>query len=223
MAHRVRKTALLGAAAAAGFAAWTAGRPRLLTWGASGDEVVRSLPGDDLVANPMYVTTRAITVRAPAAAVWPWLVQLGQNRGGFYTYHALENAFGLNIHSADEIKPEWQDLHVGEDYVTLDPQEQMKMTIVIMEHQRAFVIRAGAPGEEPQPPGDVFKGEICCSWGFYLEPVDDRATRLIIRWRAAWADSTAAKVAKPLVIEPVHFIMEERMLRGLRDRAEAAA
>ncbi len=91
------------------------------------------------------MTTRAITVQAPAAAVWPWLVQLGQNRGGFYSYDALENLIGLNIHSAHEIKPEWQDLRVGEDYVTLDPQEQMKMTIVIMDPPRAFVIRAGSP------------------------------------------------------------------------------
>jgi hypothetical protein len=171
----------------------------------------------------MYVTTRAITVRAPAAAVWPWILQLGQNRGGFYSYDALENIFGLDIHSANEIRPEWQTPRVGEDYVTLDPQEQMKMTVVIMEPERAFVIRAGAPGEEPQPPGDFFKGEICCSWGFYLRRIDEGATRFIIRWRAAWADSTSSKLAKPLIIEPLHFIMEERMLRGVRDRAERPA
>jgi len=198
-------------------------RPRTLAWGATCDEVVRSLPGDDLVANPLYVTTRAISVKAPAAAVWPWLVQLGQNRGGFYTYDVLENLMGLDIHSAAAIRPEWQDLHAGEDYVTLDPDEYMKMTIAVLEPERAFVIRSGAPGEPPQAPGSFFKGEIEWSWAFVLDPVDERTTRLLIRCRAAWADTLAARLAKPVLLEPVHFVMEERMLRGIRDRAERAA
>ena len=168
------------------------------------------------------MTTRAITVRAPAAAVWPWLVQLGQNRGGFYTYDALENLMGLDIHSADAIRPDWQDLHAGEDYVALDPDESMKMTITVLEPERAFVIRSGVPGEPPQEPGSFFRGELAFSWGFYLEPLDERNTRLIIRCRAAWADTLTARLAKPLLLEPVHFVMEERMLRGIRDRAQGA-
>ena len=154
MAHGLRKTMLAGAgAAAAGAGVWAALRPRTLAWGATSDEVVRRLPGDDLVANPLYVTTRAITIDAPTAAVWPWLVQLGQNRGGFYTYDALENLMGLDIHSAAAIRPEWQDLHAGEDYVTLDPDGHMTMTIALLEPERAFVIRSGTPGEPPQGPG----------------------------------------------------------------------
>lgn len=224
MAHGLGKMMLAGVGAAAtGVGAWAALRPRTLAWGTTYDEVVRPLPGDDLVANPLYVTTRAISVKAPAADVWPWLVQLGQNRGGFYTYDALENLMGLDIHSADAIRPEWQDLHAGEDYVTLDPRESMKMTIAVLEPERAFVIRSGAPGEPPQAPGSFFKGEIEWSWAFVLDPVDERTTRLIIRCRAAWADTLAARLAKPLLLEPVHFVMEERMLRGIRDRAERTA
>jgi len=224
MAHGLRKTMFVCAGvAAAGAGVWAALRPRTLAWGASCDEVVRPLPGDDLVANPLYVTTRAVTVDAPAAAVWPWLVQLGQNRGGFYTYDALENLMGLDIHSAHAIRPEWQDLHPGEDYVTLDPDEVMKMTIAVLEPERAFVIRSGAPGEPPQGPGSFFRGELAFSWGFYLEPLDERTTRLIIRSRAAWADALPARLAKPVLLEPVHFIMEERMLRGIRERAQGAA
>ncbi len=224
MVRGLRKTMLVGASvAAAGVGAWAALRPHTLTWGATCDEVVRPLPGDDLVANPLYVTTRAITVKAPPAAVWPWLVQLGQNRGGFYTYDALENLMGLDIHSAGSIRPEWQDLHAGEDYVTLDPDEHMKMTIAVLEPERAFVIRSGAPGEPAQGPGSFFRGELAFSWGFYLEPLDERATRLTIRCRAAWADTIAARLAKPVLLEPVHFIMEERMLRGIRERAEGPA
>ena len=223
MKHGLRTTLLVGAGtAAAGVGVWAAVRPRTLAWGASCDEVIRPLPGDDLVANPLYVTTRAITVRAPAAAVWPWLVQLGQNRGGFYTYDVVENLMGLDIHSADSIHPEWQDLRAGEDYVTLDPDESMKMTIAVLEPGRAFVIRSGAPGEPPQTPGNFFKGEMEFCWAFVLAPVDERTTRLIIRCRAAWADTLTARLAKPILLEPVHFVMEERMLRGIRERAERA-
>jgi hypothetical protein len=223
MAHGLRKAMLVGAgAAAAGVGVWAALRPRTLAWGATCDEVVRPLPGDDLVANPLYVTTRAIAVRAPAAAVWPWLVQLGQNRGGFYTYDVLENLMGLDIHSADAIRPEWQDLQAGEDYVTLDPDENMKMTIAVLEPERAFVLRSGAPGE-PQAPGNFFKGELEWSWAFVLEAMDGRTTRLVIRCRAAWADTLTARLAKPILLEPVHFIMEERMLRGIREHAQGTA
>ena len=223
MAHGLGKMMLAGVGAAAtGVGAWAALRPRTLAWGATCNEVVRPLPGDDLVANPLYVTTRAISVKAPANAVWPWLVQLGQNRGGFYTYDVIENLMGLDIHSAAAIRPEWQDLHAGEDYVTLDPRESMKMTIAVLEPERAFVIRSGAPGEPPQAPGSFFKGEIEWSWAFVLDPVDERTTRLIIRCRAAWADTLAARLARPVLLEPVHFVMEERMLRGIRDRAERA-
>ena len=223
MPHGLRKMMLVGAGvAAAGVGVWAGLRPRTLAWGATCDEVVRPLPGDDLVDNPLYLTTRAITVKAPAAAVWPWLVQLGQNRGGFYTYDALENLMGLDIHSADAIRPDWQDLHAGEDYVALDPDESMKMTITVLEPERAFVIRSGVPGEPPQEPGSFFRGELAFSWGFYLEPLDERNTRLIIRCRAAWADTLTARLAKPLLLEPVHFVMEERMLRGIRDRAQGA-
>ena len=197
--------------------------PRLRRWGASDIEVARALPGDDMVAGPMYVTTRAITVAAPAADVFPWLVQLGQNRGGFYTYDVLENLMKLDIHSADSIHPEWQDLTVGEDYVTLDPDEHMKMTIAVLDPPRAFVIRSGAPGEAPQPAGDFFRGEIDCSWAFVVEPIDADSSRLLIRWRAAWRNTVAAAFARPFGLEPVHFIMEEGMLRGIRDRAERAA
>lgn len=220
MPLRAKLTLAAAGAALAGVAAWTALRPRVMTWGATVEEVRRPLPGDDLIATPLYVTTRGITVHAPAAAVWPWLVQLGQNRGGFYSYDFLENLMGLDIHNAEAVHPEWQDLKPGEDYLTLDPEANMKMTIAVMEPERAFVVRSGAPGEPPQPPGDFFRGEIACTWGFYLEPLSSAVTRLVIRWRAAWADTRATRAAQPILLEPMHFIMEERMLRGIRDRAE---
>ncbi len=128
--RRLHKVALAAVALEALGAAYSfALLPRLRRWGATADEVSRPLPGDDLVPDPLYTTTHAITVRAPPKAVWPWLVQIGQNRGGFYTYDALENLAGLNVRSADRVHPEWQGLRAGEDYLTLDPDETMKMTV----------------------------------------------------------------------------------------------
>ena len=147
MTRFLRIAAQAGAvAAAAAVGAWAALLPRVLTWGATDDEVVRPLPGDTLVDNPMYVTTRAITVDAPAAAVWPWLVQLGQNRGGFYTYDVLENLMGLDIHSAERIHDEWQHLRQDVDFLTLDKDGVMTMTIRVLEPERAFVVRRGRAG-----------------------------------------------------------------------------
>lgn len=197
--------------------------PRLRRWGATDHEVSRALPGDELVDDPVYTTTHAATIGAPVAAVWPWLVQIGQNRGGFYSYDVLENLMGLKIHSADVIHPEWQRLRAGEDYVTLDPDEYMKMTIAVLDPERAFVLRSGAPGEPPQTPGSFFRGELAWSWGFYVEPLDRRTSRLIVRSRAAWRRTAVTACARVFGLEPVHFIMEVGMLRGIRSRAERPA
>src|SRR5262245_41661298 len=88
-------------------------REPILNWGATDEEAARRLPGDELLADADIVATRAITVDAPAASVWPWLVQMGPGRGGAYTYDWIENLFGLDMHSANEILPELQDLEVG--------------------------------------------------------------------------------------------------------------
>src|SRR5947209_14514147 len=78
-------------------------RRRQLTWGATDEEIASAMPGDDLVAEPDLTATRGITIRRPAVDVWPWIVQLGQGRGGFYSYDLLENLVGCDIHSADRI------------------------------------------------------------------------------------------------------------------------
>jgi hypothetical protein len=216
------RAALFAAAAGAGVAAaaWSRARPRLMARGATWDEVVRPLPGDDLVANPLYVTTRAISVDAPAAAVWPWLVQLGQDRGGFYSHDWLENVFRLDIHSTDEIRPEWQDPQQDVDCIALDPDGVMKMTFAMILPGRAFVLRSGAPGEPPQESGNFFKGEIEITWAFVLEPAGPGRTRLLTRTRAAWADTTTARLARGLLLSPSHLIMERGLLRGIKRRAE---
>jgi hypothetical protein len=167
------------------------------------------------------VTTRSLTIHAPAEAVFPWLVQLGQNRGGFYTYDALENLFCLNIHSADSIHAEWQELQPGVDYVSLDPQQTMKMTIVQLQAPQTMVLRTGAPGEAPQEPGDFFKQEIAGTWAFIVRPLDATTSRLIVRLRVAWRPTAAARLAAWALLGPAHFIMERGMMLGIKKRAEA--
>src|SRR5450759_2138223 len=114
---------------AAGAAYLLLARPRHLRWGATDQESRGPLPGDDLLANPDLAATRAITVRAPADQVWPWIAQLGQGRGGFYSYDALENLIGCDIRSADRVVPEWQDVKVG-DEVKLAPEVGLGVTAV---------------------------------------------------------------------------------------------
>jgi hypothetical protein len=196
--------------------------PRLRRWGATPDELSRPLPGDHLVPDALYTTTHAATVSAAAADIWPWLVQIGQGRGGFYSYDVLENLARLDIHSADRIHPEWQDLRLDEDFMALDPDGYMKLTVRVLEPERAYVVRSGAPHEPPQEAGDLFRGEMAWSWGFYLEPIDDHTTRLIIRTRAAWRPTVTAAFGRAILLEPVHSIMEQGMLRGIRTRAERA-
>jgi len=222
--RRLHKAALTAVAVEALGAAYSfVLLPRLRRWGATAEEVSRPLPGDELVPAPLYSTTHAITVRAPAEDVFPWLVQIGQNRGGFYTYDTLENLAGLKVRSADRIHPEWQDLRAGDDYLTLDPDETMKMAIAVLEPPHAFVVRSGAPGEPPQEAGSLFRGEMAWTWGFYLQPEGPAVCRLVIRSRAAWRRTVPAAFAQVFGLEPAHFVMEEGMLRGIRGRAERAA
>ena len=95
-------------------AAWILlARPRYLRWGATDQECDEALPGDDLILPADLAATRAVTVRASIVQVWPWIAQLGQGRGGFYSYDFLENLVGCDIQSADRVVPEWQDIEVG--------------------------------------------------------------------------------------------------------------
>jgi hypothetical protein len=167
-------------------------RPSLLTWGASAAERAKSLPGDELVERPGIQTTRAVTVAAPIEEVWPWLAQLGQDRGGFYSYEWLENLAGCRMRNADRIHPEWQRREVGET-VLLHPLSGLKLARFEPNHAYAFE-----------------------GWYFVLEPEDGR-TRLIARGRYP---SGLASVAYALLLELPHFVMERKMLLGIKERAE---
>jgi hypothetical protein len=187
----------------------TTRRHRLLDRGATTEERWVHLPGDDLVVGPSLSVTRAITINVRPAQVWPWIAQLGQGRGGFYSYDALENLVGCDIHSADAIVEAWQDVAVG-DRFHLHP--DMALSVAVVEPGRALVVRGG---EAP--------GLADFTWAFVLREADGapERTRLLVRERYApdrWWGS--------LVVEPVaavSTVMSARMLRGIRDRAEGLA
>jgi hypothetical protein len=185
-------------------------RRRLLNWGAGSEERVAHLPSDDLVTPADLAATRAISVRAPAAAVWPWIAQMGQNRGGLYSYDALENLLGCDMHSTDRIVEEWQDVRVG-DRFRLHP--DVALTVAHVQPGRALVVCGAIPlGEAIAPPFDF-------SWAFVLTERNDGTTRLLVRERYRYTRRWA-----PLLVEPVQaisFVMTQKMLRGIRDRSEA--
>lgn len=181
-------------------------------WGVSAGEKDMLLPGDDLVPNPVLESNRAITIHAPAGDIWPWLVQLGQGRGGFYSYQRLENLAGCNIHNADQILPELQDLYVG-DLVRLGPEGYPAFEVAAIERDVALILR----GDTPSPKGDP----TTWIWIFYLNPLDGHTTRLILRTRLSYDPNLGNTVMWRIFTDPISFNMERKMLQGIKARAEA--
>ena len=183
-------------------------RPWYLRWGATDQESDGLLPGDELIANPDLTATRAITVRTSADRVWPWIAQLGQARGGFYSYDFVENLVGCDIHSADRIVPEWQNVEVG-DEVKLHP--EVGLAVAALASGRSLVLRGGVPMGSTPPPYDF-------TWAFVLREQPDGRTRLLARERYAYSRRWAPLIVEP--VEAVSFVMSQKMLRRIRDRAE---
>ncbi|MCU1455858.1 MAG: hypothetical protein JWN46_4004 [Acidimicrobiales bacterium] len=206
----LQRRTLAAAVLAAGGVGAAVGRARLLTWGATLEEAAAVLPGDDLLPRAALVATRAITIAAPPEAVWPWLAQLGQGRGGFYSYDVLENVLGCDIHSAKRIVADWQQPHVG-DEVRLHP--VAALPIVAVEPGRALVLRGSVPIGGSRPPFDF-------TWAFVVRDGELGTTRLVVRERYDYLRWWTALVVEPT--ELISFVMSQKMLRGIRDRAEGA-
>jgi hypothetical protein len=183
-------------------------RHRQLRWGARDDEVHGTLPGDEFIESPRYQTTRAITTNAPASEVWPWLVQMGQGRGGFYSYDWLKNLMGLDIHSADAIIPELQDLKVG-DKVRLTPGDYSTrifvMDVAILELERSLVLRAPGTPEEALEAGLPY-----ATWAFILEPISEVETRLIVRFRSDFKPTLRGLVFNKYALAVPHLLIAEQ-------------
>jgi hypothetical protein len=186
-------------------------RRRAVRWGATDHELHQPLPGDELIAAADVQSTRAITIRAAAEQVWPWIAQLGQGRGGFYSYDALENLVGCDIHSADSVVPEWQRVEVG-DQIRLAP--DLPLTVARVDQGEALVVRGGVPMGPKAPPYDF-------TWAFVVREAADGSTRLVVRERYGYCRWWAALIVQPTQL--VSFLMSRRMLRGIARRAESSA
>ncbi|MDG6105884.1 SRPBCC family protein [Dactylosporangium aurantiacum] len=177
-----------------------------LTWGATADEETRPIPGDALLPHPDICSTRAVTIAAPPATVWPWLVQMGSGRAGAYTYDWIENLLGLDMHSADEILPQFQTLRTGDVLPLGERGPRMRAAVVDPARTLTFQSEDGR-----------------WVWAFGLYP-SAGGTRLVSRNRIATPDATALhRLADLLVMEPGSLIMERRMLLGIKERAETRA
>jgi hypothetical protein len=147
-------------------------------WGATKGELVAAMPGDELITSPDLISTRAITIESPLDEVWRWLVQIGQGRGGLYSYDALENAVGCRIHSVDTVVEELQDLEVG-DVVRLGPDGYPAFDVVGVDPRRALVLRS-RPSSGARP---VDGDGLVSTWAWTLKPRGPRRTRLVSRQR----------------------------------------
>jgi hypothetical protein len=185
-------------------------RPWFIDWGSTAEERAMALPGDELNPEPTWQVTRAVTIGAPADVVWAWLIQHGQDRAGFYSYDWLENLVGADIHNVDELRSEWQERSAGEGIPMSrgfgsGRIDATVLTVRISEPNRALVTTAADGGVGAR----------------VLIPIDDQTTRLIFRDREGDGDASVIDRAYHwLIWEPMHFVMQHRMMLGVKARAE---
>jgi hypothetical protein len=171
--------------------------PWQLSWGATADEVTRPMAGDGLVTNPTFNATRAVTINAPAERIWPWIVQIGYKKAGFYSWDILDND---GIPSAERIIPEYQNLKIG-DWVPLN--KEVGAEVLDMEPNRRLLL--------------VFQSDETVTWAWALYKIDADRTRLVtrLRWRTM-------SVVSQFVLDAFEIIMMRKCLLGIKRRAEAA-
>jgi hypothetical protein len=188
-------------------------RGRRATWGAGAERAARRHPGDDLVPEPRWGWTHARVVDAPAAAVWPWIAQIGADRAGFYSYTWLENLVGCRVRDATRIHPEWQ-ARVG-DRLVLHPSAPA-LTLVEVAEGRHMVAH-GPADEDARAAGRPW---AAASWLLAAEPLGPARTRIVSRYRCATSEDRRTRLTMgPAILEPIGFAMDRRMLIGLARRA----
>jgi len=171
-------------------------RPWQLSWGATTDEVTRPMMGDGLVKDPTFNATRAVTINAPAEQIWPWIVQIGYKRAGFYSWDFLDND---GIPSAERILPEYQNLKIG-DVVPLS--EEADADVIDMESNESLLL--------------VFQSDGTVTWAWALYKIDANRTRLVTRLR--WRTSS---VVSQFMLDAFEIVMMRKHLLGIKRRAEA--
>ncbi len=180
-------------------------------WGATDEEATRPLPGDEIIPEPKSKITLAVTVHAPAAAIWPWFVQLGCQKAGWYSYDLLDNN---GVPSADRIIPEYQHIEVGDD-VWAVPNGALKFPVAAIDPNRSLVLggmlntatgKSVGPGE-PKP-DQYFGGSMIV----FLDERPDGTTRLIFRNLMDWSPGAFQTFGYKGCIEPISFVMGRKML-----------
>ena len=191
-------------------------RPWYLRWGATDDEVTRTLPGDEIIRTATHQETHAITIEASVEEVWRWVAQIGQDRGGFYSYDLLENLVGCEVPTSDYLRPNRQHWQIGDRLWLYPPQKAGGVgfaTLYTLIPGRALGFATFAPGTSPSSAEDG-------SWAFVLESIDERTTRFLVRGRATAGRSLAWLAFDRAIFEPMHFAMERRMMIGIKQLAE---
>jgi hypothetical protein len=177
--------------------------------GVRDEELQLAFPGDELVPKPRWQYLHGVTVKAPPAMVWPWLAQLGQGRGGFYSYQLLENLIGCRIQNANAVIPGLQKISVG-DVIHVHP-KMPALRVAIAEPDHTLVLHAGAELTN-------------LSWAFIVKGAEGRQSRLFSRYRADFGPGWARALGYgPWIMEPISSVMDLKMLAGIRWRAEQAA
>jgi len=195
-------------------------RSKLRKWGSTEEELSRELPGDELVKDVKGWYNHAITIKTAPANVWPWIVQLGQNKGGFYSYELLENIMGCNIHNADEIVADFQDTVVG-DKVAMTP-KGAPYVVTAIDQGRAFVLRLRVNLQTQETVGitDPLPEKYQdSSWLFFLDEMDKGTTRLITRSRNYWNQSRINTFFYG-IFGVISLVMDRKMVEGIKKRAE---
>ncbi len=195
-------------------------RPWHLHWGATHLDGIAHLPGDALSPYASAVVTHAANINAPAEAVWSWIVQIGQDRSGFYSYSFLENLVGCDMHNTFRIVPEWQQRAIGDTVWLGSPKRfggRARMIAAVVEPMRALVLATPADWELIR----AGKDGLCATWAFVLQRKGLNTTRLIARQRSAANLTLWDRVVNYFFWEPAHFVMERKMLLTLKKLAEA--
>ncbi len=200
---RARTVAAIALAAAGLIAYLRVIRPWQLRWGATDEEVARAMPGDDIVPRPTFNATRAVTVAMPPQDIWPWLLQIGCRRAGWYSYDWVDN---LGRPSAERIIPELQRLEPG-DLVPFSPDGKQGMWVKELERERWMLWWDK-------------KGLATWCWGLYA--VDDRQTRLITRLHVRY-EWTSPWIMYFLIQDVGDIVMMRKCLLGIKRRAESLA
>jgi hypothetical protein len=186
---------LLGLLAAS---TWLFYRPWALTWGSTAEEIARHMPGDDVLDHPTFNATRAVTIEAPPEEIWPWIVQIGYRRAGFYSYDLLDND---GIASAERILPEFQDLKVG-DLIPLSTTADVRVAELQRPRLLVFVFEVEGTWSN-------------ATWVWGLYPEDASHTRLVTRLRA-----NPRRIGPRLFLDLGEIIMMRKCMLGIKQRAE---